>query len=263
MKLNVINNNHGKDSKAWYTLGPLQKYHQAQGIPTMWGLATGNYARAIEYKNTNKPWLFCDMPYWGRWNPLKQAVNPQAEYFWRVCFEDIHVTKIFPNLPRDRIEHINIKPWRKNTGDYILVAPSSVTINSYIGQRDWEQLTVEWLRTQTDMPIKVRHKPRKNGKSGPAYALVPLEEDLKYANCVVTSCSMVSIDAIIEGIPVYCHASCPAFPVSQPLEKFGTPMYPNNRDDWLATLSWHQYTQEEIESGLFKDMFERMYDALR
>ncbi len=74
---------------------------------------------------------------------------------------------------------------------------------------------------------------------------------------------MVSIDAIIEGIPVYCHASCPAFPVSQPLEKFGTPMYPNNRDDWLATLSWHQYTQEEIESGLFKDMFERMYDALR
>ena len=263
MKLNVINNGHGKDSKAWYTLSPLQKYHNAQGIPTMWGLAVGNYDRAVKLKNNQLPWLFCDMPYWGRWNPLKEAVNPQGEYFWRICFGDIHVTEIIKDLPRDRIQHIDIQPWRKDKGHYILVAPSSITVNSYIGQRDWEQQTVAWLRTKTNMPIKVRHKPRKNGKSGPAYADVPLSEDLKHAHCVVTSCSMVSVDAIIQGIPVYCHARCPARPVSQTIENFGTPFCPDNREDWLATLSWHQYTQKEIESGLFKEMFERMYDALR
>ena len=263
MKLNVINNRHGQDSKAWYTLKPLQQYHDAQGIPTMWGLAVGNYQRAVDFKNNKKPWLFCDMPYWGRWNPLKQAANPEGEYFWRICFGDIHVTEIKKDLPHDRIKHIELKPWRKSQGDYILVAPSSVTVNSYIGQRDWEQKTVSWLQTQTDMPIKVRHKPRKNGKSGPAYADIPLAEDLKNAHCVVTSCSMVSVDAIIEGIPVYCHPRCPANPVSQSIENFGTPYYSDQREEWLSTLSWHQYTQQEIENGLFKHMFEQMYDALR
>ena len=263
MKLNVINNNHGPDSKAWYSLKPLQQYHDPNGIPTMWGLAVGNYQKAVNLKNNNQPWLFCDMPYWGRWNPLKQAVDPCAEYYWRICFGDIHVTQIRKNLSHERIKHIEIKPWRKKQGDYILLAPSSITVNSYIGQRDWEQQTVSWLSSQTDMPIKIRHKPRKNGKSGPAYADVPLAEDLKNAHCVVTSCSMVSVDAIIEGIPVYCHPRCPANPVSQSIDKFGEPNYSNDRQDWLATLSWHQYTQKEIENGLFKNMFEQMYDALR
>ena len=263
MKLNVINNNHGPDSKAWYTLKPLMQYHDPQGIPVMWGLATSNYHKAHELVRNKQPWLFCDMPYWGRWNPLKQAVNPQGEYYWRMCLNDIHVTDIKKDLPKHRIDHINIEPWRQHKGDYVLVAPSSVTVNNFVGEPDWEQRTVAWLRTQTDMPIKVRHKPRKQGKSGPAYADVPLDEDLKYADSVITSCSMVSVDAIIQGIPVYCHASCPAAPVAQTIKNFSKPVYSDEREDWLATLSWHQYTQQEIEEGLFKVMFEEMYDAVR
>ena len=69
MKLNVINNGHGADSKAWYTLKPLQKYMDVQGIPTMWGLGVGNYDRCLNLKNNKQPWLFCDMPYWNRWDP--------------------------------------------------------------------------------------------------------------------------------------------------------------------------------------------------
>ena len=103
MKLKVINNNHGNDSKAWYTLQPLMKYHDPNGIPTMWGLATANYQQAKQLHHDNKPWIFCDMPYWGRWNPLKQAVDPKAEYYWRTCFSDIHVPNIVPDLPKHRI----------------------------------------------------------------------------------------------------------------------------------------------------------------
>ena len=68
MKLNVINNGHGADSKAWYTLKPLQKYMDVQGIPTMWGLGVGNYDRCLNLKNNKQPWLFCDMPYWNRYH---------------------------------------------------------------------------------------------------------------------------------------------------------------------------------------------------
>jgi hypothetical protein len=262
MKLKVINNNHGNESKAWFTLKPLMKYHDPNGIPTMWGLASSNYQKAQQLHHEKKPWIFCDMPYWGRWNPLKQAVDPKAEYYWRICFSDIHVTNIIPDLPKHRIEHIQLKPWRKSSGDYILVAPSSNTVNTFIGEPTWEQKIVAWLKTKTDMPIKIRHKPRKGGRSGPAYADIPLIDDLKHAHCVVTSCSMVSIDAIIEGIPVYCNKQCPAMPVSQTLEQFGNPLYSDKRKDWLTTLSWHQYTQQEIEEGLFESMFGEMY-ALR
>jgi gluconate kinase len=51
-------------------------------------------------------------------------------------------------------------------------------------------------------------------------------------------------------------------PVSQTLEQFGIPLYSDKRKDWLTTLSWHQYTQQEIEEGLFESMFGEMY-ALR
>ena len=93
-----------------------------------------------------------------------------------------------------------------------------------------------------------------------AYADVPLQEDLKNAACVVTSCSMVSVDAIIEGVPVYCHPRCCATPVAQTIENFGKTNFATNRIDWLATLSWHQYTKAEIESGLFAEMFKQMYN---
>ena len=255
MKLNVINNRHGYDSKAWYSLRPLQKYMDTDGIPTMWGLAVGNYARCLELKNTSKKWLFCDMPYWNRWDPF----NPHNDYSWRIIYSDIHVTHIIPNLPTDRIKHIQLKDW-SDKGEYILVAPSSVTINTFIGQRNWEQDTVEKIKTQTDMPIRIRHKPRKNGKSGPAYADVPLQADLQKSSCVVTSCSMVAIDAIIQGVPVYCHPRCAAFPVAQSIENFGNPVFSDNRQEWLATLSWHQYTQQEITSGLFEEMFTQFYE---
>jgi hypothetical protein len=180
-----------------------------------------------------------------------------------MCLNNIHVTSIIKDLPKDRIKHIELKPWRKNQGDYILVTPSSPTVNRFIGETDWLNNTVNYLKVKTSMPIKIRHKPRKKGTSGPHVADVPLSDDLKNASCVVTSCSMVAVDAIIEGIPVYCHPTCPASPVARSIDFFGQPMYSEERLDWLTTLSWHQYTQQEIEQGLFESMFKEMYSALR
>ena len=71
---------------------------------------------------------------------------------------------------------------------------------------------------------------------------------------------MVAIDAVIEGIPVYCHSRCAATPVAQTIENFGNPIFSQDRKDWLSTLSWHQYTQKEIESGMFESMFKQMYN---
>ena len=253
MKLNVINNNHGQDSKAWYSLKPLQQYHDAHGIDTMWGLATFNYQRVMK----NNPYILCDMPYWDRWNPLKQAVNPHADYRWRVSYCDIHCNQIH-DVPTDRIKNIEIKEWR-NKGDYILVAPSSATIHNVIRESNWLNDTVAFLKSKTDMPIKIRHKPRKGGKSGPAYALVPLADDLAGADCVITSCSMVAVESVIQGIPVYSHERSSTAQVSNRIKDFGSHARPDNRAEWLATLSYHQFTGDEFANGMFADVFKELY----
>ena len=263
MKLNVINNGHGPKSKAWYTLRPLKKYHHDEGIPTMWGLRLANHRRARECVINDKPWLFCDMPYWGRWNPLKESVSPDGEYYWRTIYKDIHVTKIHEGLPHDRIKNISIKDWRTK-GEYILLAPSSDSINGFVGRQNWERETIELLKTKTDMPIKIRYKPRGGaGRSGPAYALVPLADDLAKASCVVTSCSLVGVEAAIEGIPVYSLPRGATWPIAQAVENFGQPNYSEQRKEWLATLGYHQYTHDEIQSGLFKEVMEGLYNEMR
>jgi len=262
VKLNIINNNHGPDSKAWYSLKPLQQYQHNNGAPTLWGLAGSNYTKAKSYQANKSSWLFCDMPYWGRWNPLYQAVAPDNDYYWRTIVNGLHVNKIINGLPHDRIKNITIEEWR-TTGDYILVAPSSPTMNRFMDTPNWEKDTIKFLKTKTDMPIRIRHKPRKGGKSGPAYALVPLEDDLKKATCVVTGCSLVAVEAIIKGIPVYCHDIASTRPVAQSISNFGNPVYSAERKNWLATLSYHQYTSKEIKSGLFKEAIEGMYSEMR
>ena len=253
MKLNVINNNHGQDSKAWYSLKPLQQYQDAKGINTMWGLGSANFQRVMQ----GNPYILCDMPYWDRWNPLKQAVNPQAEYRWRVSHNNIHCNQIY-DVPTDRIKRIDIKEWRTQ-GEYILIAPSSQTIHNVIGETNWLNDTVAFLKTKTDMPIKIRHKPRKSGKSGPAYALVPLADDLAGADCVITSCSMVAVDAVIQGIPVYSHERSATNLVSNRIKDFGVHARPGNRAEWLATLSYHQFTGDEFTNGMFADVFKELY----
>ena len=91
MKLNIINNAHGSDSKAWYTLSPLQEmYQDKKGIDTMWGLGSQNYNRCLQHKQNSTPWMFCDMPYWNRWDPN----NPHDNYAWRIIKDGLHVNKI-------------------------------------------------------------------------------------------------------------------------------------------------------------------------
>ena len=70
---------------------------------------------------------------------------------------------------------------------------------------NWTNDTIDKIKRYTDRPIKLRHKPRGRGTSGPSEAKVPLSEDLKDAWCVVTSCSIAAVEAMCEGIPVFCH----------------------------------------------------------
>ena len=123
-------------------------------------------------------------------------------------------------------------------------------MNRYYGDPNWTQNTVAELRKHTDRPIRVRHKPRRKGTSGPAAALISLKEDLENCHAMVTSVSMAAIEAVINGVPVFTNEHSPCAPVGlQDVSKIEKPIRPS-REEWAYSWAYAQFTPKEIESGL-------------
>jgi hypothetical protein len=134
-------------------------------------------------------------------------------------------------------------------GKYVLVCLSSEGIHNYLDRPDWTNETIEQIKRYTDRPIRLRHKPRGRGTSGPSEAKVPLSEDLKEAWCVVTSCSIVAVEAMCEGIPVFCDNKSFAVDVGNvELADIENPYY-GGPEPWLYSLAYQQFTPEEFENG--------------
>lgn len=254
MKLKLATN-HGPTSKAWQVLNPFGQYKDDNGVDTVWGLGAGNFNIVKTAMQAKKNWLYTDMPYWNRYHPDR----PNDEYHWRTCVNGVHCNKIF-NLPNDRSRQIELKEWT-HEGEYILVAPSSDTIHRHIGKTNWTHDTVTKLKTLTDLPIKIRNKPRKNGTSGPHVADVPLQEDLRNAKYVITSCSLVGVEAVIQGKPVFSEPQAACAPVANTDIFSLVPKFPD-RQMWINTLSYHQWTPSEIQSGQFATSFKNLYPEI-
>ncbi len=211
-----------------------------------WGFVGNNREMVKKLEARKQPFWFTDTPYFGRFD--NNNLKPDNHY-WRICKNSIHVRYI-PGCNKDRFEKFNIKLKAPDLkGDHILVCPSSPGINGYLERPNWLDETVEQLKRITDRPIKVRHKPRGKGTSGPAVAKVPIEEDLKNAWCCVTSCSISAIESVCNGKPVFCDEKSFATHIGNTeLQDIENPMFVSP-EDWLYSLAYQQFTPEEITNG--------------
>ncbi len=211
-----------------------------------WGFVGNNREMVKKLEARKQPFWFTDTPYFGRFD--NSNLKPDNHY-WRICKNSIHVRYI-PGCNKDRFEKFNIKLKAPNLkGDHILVCPSSPGINGYLERPNWLDETVEQIKRITDRPIKVRHKPRGKGTSGPAVAKVSIEEDLKNAWCCVTSCSISAIEAVCNGKPVFCDKKSFATHIGNTeLQDIENPMFVSP-EDWLYSLAYQQFTPEEITNG--------------
>ena len=146
---------------------------------------------------------------------------------------------------------LEIKPWNKS-GNHILVFPPSHWLCHMIGVDAIKMLedTIEKLKQHTDREIRVRVK-----KLGGQYNPVPLEKDFENAHAVVSFQSSAAVKAVTKGIPSFTmmdkHSA--VLPMSQSdLSKIETPIYPDNRYEWLCNLANHQFLSSEIQNGYAK-----------
>ena len=227
----------------WVMDAFAQSNHQQYPHTAMWGnIATVN--------NYPKPFVFTDMPYFNRW-----MGDNRDTCHWRVIPDHVHCYWSIFNAPDDRFKKLNItvRDWRTN-GDHILVCPSSPALERHYGDHNWLGGTLEILKQHTDRPIRVRHKPRANGTSGPRAAVIPFDEDCKNAWAVVTHSSIAGVEAAVLGIPVFSQWQSPCSVIGNlDLSKIEDPTL-HDRSSWLNTLAYYQYTESEIAAGLYRDI---------
>ena len=243
------------DSKCNWVMDSLSKGWKGSE-DHFWGFIFNNETNIKKCIADNRPWFSWDMPYYGRWNGLKEAVNPTQDFYWRVSKNSIHY-KHTKDYPSDRFERWNVTPKEYTAGSKILVCPSSETMTRYVtglSVQEWLNKTIETLKLYTDRLIEVRYKPRAKGTSGPSVALIPFAQQAQNTHCVVTSISLCAIEAQLLGIPTICHKDSFAKDISSiKLEEIENPKRVD-RMQWFYNLAYSQFTHKEIETGLAEEI---------
>ena len=81
-------------AQGWPNCSPADRSLYTQQPGHFWGFIENNWIIIKQHKENNIDWWFWDMPYWGRWNGLKEALAPDQKFYWRVSKNCIHETKI-------------------------------------------------------------------------------------------------------------------------------------------------------------------------
>ena len=215
---------------------------------------SANLPRVMEgYVAAGRPAIFIDLGYWGR------VDGGRLDGYHRISVNARQPDAYFQRRPHDAtrlaLAGIEISPWRRS-GNHILVAGMSTKHATSAGfkKQQWEREAIAQLRTVTRRPIKYRPKPS-DSSCGPIEGTIfsPATEtlELALANChaVVTHHSNVAIDAAIAGVPSFSQAGVATAIGLQDLALIETPIYPDNREQWLADVAWCQWRPAEMRTG--------------
>lgn len=143
--------------------------------------------------------------------------------------------------------HISPHPeWRRNTGTSIVICPNSPGYMQRFGihAHEWTMAVADQLGRLTDRPLVIRWKAQARAR--------PLYVDLHDAWAVVVFDSASAIEAIVAGVPVFvlaAHASARSMGLAD-LTQIESPAYPAMREPFLWDLAAHQWSIDELRSGI-------------
>ena len=246
----------------WQHLEDVHWRKPKVGSYWFWGFMR-NTKRIVEVaEQKGIDWFFIDHAYlYHQRHSMFEKYGDYHNSIFRVCKNNYVIEKITDTNDTRYLElkakfakddELDILDWKKG-GKHIVVFPPSWWLCKNLGMTPQKVLddTIEELKKHTDREIKVRVK-KMNGQYNP----VPLHEDLKDAHAVVSFQSSAAAKAIIKGVPSFTITDkySAAVPMSlTDLSKIETPIYPDNRYEWLCNIANHQFYASEIESGYAKE----------
>jgi len=181
----------------------------------------------LRMKQANEPFLYLDHAYFDRgYDKLN----------FRAIYSGIHQTNIL-NVDDNRRKKFNIKLKDWKNGSKILLIPAAKNPLDYHNEQGWNEKVVKELMGLTKREILVKAK-KTNG----------LGDALNDVYCLVSHTSVAAVESVINGVPVAVSVHNPAYQVGTDVSKVNNPVTPD-RENWLNSLSYSQFTLEELKSG--------------
>jgi hypothetical protein len=198
----------------------------------------GNESSLTVKIDNNHPFWFIDSGYTNFLGSTKK--------WHRLVRNHLHFNKNF-EAPVDRLGMFESFPaqWREG-GDRILViepGPFAAAI-FHVDIKQWRLSVEEELRKYTDKKIIFREKAPKKKRA-------PLYKHLCYEDyfCVISINSNAATESIWSGIPVITLDKHITNPVSRNKLSDINNLYRGSLSNWLSTLSYSQFTYDEIVNG--------------
>lgn len=176
--------------------------------------------------------------------------NPTGKKMWhRITKNDLQMVNQKPR-PADRWERLKLSPypWKKDGRKILVCPPSQKTMNVYHMDLDqWMHDTVALIKAHTDRPIEIRLKAGRSERVGHNTIEQALMADVF---AMVTFNSIAACESVFFGIPVFVGGPSAAGPVAlNDLSKLETPLYAENRHEWLCNLAYGQFNTDEMIDG--------------
>lgn len=190
---------------------------------------------------SGRTWVYWDRGYFRRGYYLTWLPKGDDGGYYRWHINRPQMGEIY-DVPDDRWKRLQIdnqlRPWNKD-GKYIVIIDTPSDYWNLWDNIGWVKNTAEYLRSITKREIRIRDKESK----------IPLYAELERAHCLVAHGSNAAIESVVFGCPVFVDRSSAAALVGQTdFASIETPVYPE-RQPWLNSISYCQFTEREMMDG--------------
>jgi hypothetical protein len=210
----------------------------------------GNEKILVNKIDRNLPFWFIDSGYTNFIEPNKKwhRLVRNHLHFNRNFVAPADRLDIFPSFPR---------PWRRDGTTILIVEPGEFGASiMHVEAKTWGQQVAEELKKHTDRPIEFRSKTNKKTRTS-------LYQQLLTGDyyCTVSINSNSAVESIWAGVPAITLNKHVSNPVTRSNLSEINNLYYGPLGDWLAWLSYCQFTFDELMDGTALDIVRRYHSV--
>lgn len=179
--------------------------------------------------------------------------NGMFKTWFRISKNSFQVTIPIQSRPNNRLNRLRINRSQFARGNKIMVIPIDPKVASAYGLPDpdtWLAQTVATIKSHTDREIVIRQRPASREVRVTSDTFVQsLQKDI---NSVVAWASNCGVEAAQHGIPVVSLGPSACTSISGKIQDIDNlpSIDPELAESWLRWLSYNQFSNQEVESGL-------------
>ena len=198
----------------------------------------GNEHIIVDKIDRNLPFWFIDSGY-------TNFIEPNKKWH-RLVRNHLHFNQnfvapadrlcVFPSFPQ---------PWRRNGSKILIVEPGEFAASiMHVETESWGKQVADELKKYTDRPIEFRSKTNKKTRTSLYQQLVTGDY-----YCTVSINSNSAVESIWAGVPAITLNRHVSNPVTRNSLSQINDLYYGPLGDWLAWLSYCQFTYDELMDG--------------